>query len=127
MTKTTRPTLCTLLWILAIIWAIFGVIALLALGWLSIFASWLWVSFAIVVGLILLLVWIILSIATAIGFFGMKKWLPILVIVSLGINLIQYITSALAEGGSFSSGLISLAISVAIVWYVYANKKLFKN
>jgi hypothetical protein len=57
----------------------------------------------------------------------MKKWLPILVIISLAINLIQYVTSALADGGSFATGLLSLAISIAIVWYVYANKKLFKN
>jgi len=127
MTKATRPTLCTILWILSIIWAVFWVIALLALGWLSIFASELGISFILIMWLVLILVWIVLSISTAIWFFGMKKWLPILVVISLWVNLIQYVTSALAEGGSFSSGLISLAISVAIVWYVYANKKLFKN
>jgi hypothetical protein len=130
MTKTERPTLCTVLGILSIIGAVFGIFGVLALGGLSFLAGSAGgaeTSMLLIMLTLFMVVGVALSIGSAIGFFGMKKWLPILVMISLGINVIQYLIQAFGENGSFTSGIIGLAISVAILWYVLANKPLFKN
>ena len=130
MENTQRPTVCTVLGVLSIIGAVFGVFWVVFLGGLSVVFG-IFGGAGVSIGLIgltlLMILGVALSIGIAVWFFGMKSWLPVLVFVSLGVNILQYIMNALSEWGSFSSGLIGLAISAAIVWYVQMNKDLFKN
>ena len=127
MTKTKRPVMCAILWILAIIWAILWLVGFFIAGWFSIFSANMNFEFIIRAYFALLFVWAILSVAMAVWFLKMKKWLPILVVSSLVLYTVQYLIIIFGWWANFKSWLIVIAIFAATTWYAYVNKKLFKN
>jgi uncharacterized membrane protein (DUF2068 family) len=116
-----RPTGVTIIAVLAAIGGIFGILGGLALVGLGGFIAASGVTggaLAPIVGL-LLLAYGVLALVLAYGFWNLKPWAWTLGVglqaAGIVINILQFINNT----NNAASTVISIAISAAIIWYLY--------
>ena len=116
-------TIMQVLWVLAIIFGVFGFFTLL----FTLLSVWglgalLGGVFSITYLLVLLL-WLILSLLAVIwwwGMFKMKKWLPFVYTLSFFVTILSTLVSAAGRGGSIN--YLSLIITI-FFWFIILKKR----
>ena len=116
-----RPTGVTILAILAFIGGVFGILGGLALVGFSglIAASGVAGSgLATILG-VLLLIYGVLSLVLGYGFWTVKPWAWTLGIGLYGAGIVLNVLQYINDSTQLVSAIISIAISVAILWYLF--------
>ncbi|MFT7184068.1 MAG: hypothetical protein ACI9QC_000397 [Oceanicoccus sp.] len=124
-----RPTLYTVLGVLAVLGLISSVMGILVIGGaIAVLGAEAPMLMLIVSGIVLAVAGA-LNLAEVVGFFKMKKFMPNVVVAAFGLGLVSMVLTYMASPETFSMGgqAVSLIISGAIVWKVNEDKAMFKN
>jgi uncharacterized membrane protein (DUF2068 family) len=116
-----RPTGVTIIAVLSAIGGVFGILgglALVGFGGVIAASGVAGGGFATIVGL-LLLVYGALALALAYGFWTLKPWAWTLGVGLQGAGIVINILQFLNNSSNAVSTVISIAISAAIIWYLY--------
>lgn len=120
----TRPTGVTILAVLALIGGLLGLFAALGLLGVGALSGALGGGIGVVFGVLTIVIGVftlisaVLSLAFAYGAWNLRPWAWLLGVISQGLNILTVVVN-LIGGANLGSQLFSLAISGAILYYLF--------